>query len=243
MTNGKKELLNSLRAGFSFFYAKTDEMDRTIELVTETVESFENRRGEKPFSVAIWDFEMVPDPDQVVKMLDETPTGTVVVAKNWHWFLNDKVEGPNKLMMQMLQNRYDRLTSSQYRHALVIMGNDPFETAIPANLQKEFMSIDFDLPDRDEVAEICTGIVQEASRVIDNFRFPSAESEAAIVDAARGLTRRGVKSAISYGLITGDGNIDPKVVASVRAKDIESTAGLRVAQYDIPTGNRQDPLC
>lgn len=234
MANGKKELLNALRAGFSFFYAKTDEMDRTIELIVETVEGFKNRKGAVPYSTAVWDFEVNSDPEAVIGMLDETPAGTVVLAKNWGWFLNQRLEGPNKLFMQMLQNRYERLTSAEYRHALVMLGNDSFEQAVPENLQKEFMTINFALPDVSEVTEIYGKIVDDASAAIDEFQQPDDKARVAIIDSARGLTRRGIKSAISYGLISGEGVIDPKVVASVRAKDIESTAGLKVGSYNVP---------
>lgn len=234
MTNGKKELLNALRAGFSFFYAKTDEMDRTIELIKDTVESFKNRKGVQPYKTATWDFEVNNDPEAVIAMLDETPPGTVILAKNWGWFLNDRIEGPNKLLMQTLQNRYERLTSAEYRHALVVLGNDLFEQAIPENMQKEFMTIDFALPDVNEITEIYDGVIGDASTAIDGFESPKNKARTTIIESARGLTRRGVKSAISYGLISGEGVIDPKVVASIRAKDIESAAGLKVGKYDVP---------
>ena len=232
--NGKKELLNALRAGFSFFYAKTDEMDRTIESIITTVEAFENRKGEKPYGTAIWDFEINPDAEAVVKMLDDTPIGTVVLAKNWNWFINDKLEGPNKLIMQALQNRYERLTSAQYRHALVVLGNDVFESAIPDNLQKEFMSIEFANPDITEIGGVYEKLMNDATAGIPGFTAPDEDDATAIIDAAQGLTRRGAKAAISYGLASGEGVIDPKVVASVRAKDIQATAGLKVGMYDVP---------
>lgn len=234
MTDGKKELLNALRAGFSFFYAKTDEMDRTIELVVDTVEAFKNRKGDQPYSTAIWDFEINSDPEAVIGMLDDTPVGTVVLAKNWGWFLNDRLEGPNKLLMQLLQNRYERLTSAEYRHALVMLGNDPFEQAVPESLQKEFMTVDFALPDVGEVTEIYDRVIGDAEGAINEFNTPEPTARVAIIDSARGLTRRGVKSAISYGIISGNGTIDPKTVASIRAKDIEATAGLKVGRYDVP---------
>lgn len=239
--NGKNELLNALRAGFSWFYCRTEEMDRTIASIKQTVTEFKNRSGQNPFRVEIWDYEKDPDPMNVVKMLDNTDVGTVVVAKNWNWFVNDKFEGPDKQIVQAIQNRFEKLCSKDYRHALVITSNDPFEVAIPDSLAKEFMRIDFALPDIEEVAEVYEGVIEDAANQIADFEIPDEAKRIAIIESARGLTRRGVKSAISFGLVSGEGVIDPKVVASIRAKEIEDTAGLRVGDYKVadPLGNEE----
>lgn len=223
----KQELVNALRAGFSFFYAPTEEMERTSILIKEAVEGFVNKQGEQPYEVIFWDIESDEDPDSVTEWLDSKPVGTVVVAKNWNWWLNDKLEGPNKRYVQFLQNRCETLSSKDYRRALVIISDQQFDQAIPESLQGEFMKIAFGLPDESEITDIYGNII-EAAKDLPGFEEPDDENADAIVENAKGLTRHNVQSAISMGVIAGGGKIDPRLVGSFRARKIEDIAGLRV---------------
>jgi SpoVK/Ycf46/Vps4 family AAA+-type ATPase len=232
--NSQQELVNALRAGFSLFYAKTEEMDRTISKIVEAVNGFRNKQGQQPYNCVVWDLEKDQDPEIVISWLsDPKKAGCVVVAKNWNWFLVDDMGSPNKLFVQQLQNRLSTMSTKEMRHALVIVTDTSFDKAIPDTLKQEFLKINFALPSRDEVAEVCDYIIESAKGLPD-FVMPEPEQREAIIDAAIGLTKQNATQAISMGLIAGEGNIKPKVVSSFRAAKIEDVAGLRVQQYKVP---------
>lgn len=230
--DSRKELVDALRAGFSLFYIPTEEMTRTCEIIEEAINSFTNKAGNSPYKVAFWDLEKNQDPDVVVELLSDRglEAGTVVVAKNWNWFLMDSIEGPNKRYVTAIQNRLEEMSSAELRRALVIVSDSSFDRAIPPTLQQEFMKVSFELPGEKEVEEIYEEII-ESAQSMDGFQQPSEDSRQAIIENARGLTRQNVSNAISMGFIAGDGLIDPKVVGSFRAKKIEDVAGLKLGRY------------
>jgi ATP-dependent 26S proteasome regulatory subunit len=240
--NSQKELVNALRAGFSLFYAKTDEMGRTVSLICEAVTGFKNKAGIAPYQTVIWDLEKDKDPDQVIEILGSKSTvGTVVVAKNFNWFLFDDVGNPNKQYVQSIQNKLSLISSKEFRHALVIVSDAPFEKAIPETLKQEFLKISFSLPSREEVVGIYDYIV-ESAKELDGFEMPDDAEKSSIVDSAVGLTKQNATQAISMGLIAGDGRIDPKVVSSFRAAKIEDVAGLKVGNYEVPEPRGYDQV-
>lgn len=234
MNRQQTELVNALRAGFSLFYARTGEMDRTVTLITEAVTTFTNKAGQQPYRCTVWDLERDQDPDRVIELLkDKATTGTVVVAKNWNWFLFDDMGNPNKAYVQALQNRLATMSTKELRHALVIVSDTAFDQAIPETLRPEFLKVNFELPNREEVAEVYEYIVASAQELPD-FVPPNPTQRDTIIDSAVGLTKQNALQAISMGLIAGGGAIDPKVVSSFRAAKIEDVAGLRVGNYDVP---------
>lgn len=242
--NSQQQLVNALRAGFSLFYAKTEEMDRTVALITEAVNSFTNKSGAQPYRAIVWDLEMDKDPDRVIELLsDKATVGSVIVAKNWNWFMFDDVGNPNKGYVQALQNRLSLISTKDFRHALVIVSDQAFDKAIPETLKQEFLKVSFELPNREEVSTIYEYIIDSAKDLPD-FVMPDEAKKSAIIDSAIGLTKQNATQAISMGLIAGDGSIDPKVVSSFRAAKIEDVAGLRVGNYTVsePRGYDQVKL-
>jgi len=240
--NSQQELVNALRAGFSLFYAKTEEMDRTVGLICEAVNTFTNKAGQQPYRTAVWDLERDKDPDRVMELLsDKNNVGCVVVAKNWNWFLFDDVGNLNKLYAQQLQNRLSVMSTKELRHALVIVSDVSFDKAIPDTLKQEFLKISFDLPSREEIATIYEYIVDSAKE-LDGFELPDTKQRDAIIDSAVGLTKQNATQAISMGLIAGNGVIDPKVVSSFRAAKIEDVAGLKVGTYQVPEPRGYDQV-
>jgi len=229
MTETKIRLGKALRAGYTFFYAPTFEMDRTVDKILEEIKAVE--RGDwKP---AVWDFETGDqNPDLVLEMLEGAEPYTALIAKNWNWFLASDVGEKNYNAIQFIQNRFEEFSARETRKALIIVSDVEFNTAIPAALQKEFVVLDFPLPGRDEVKEILDGIIDAAS-ASDTFKKPKKAEVSDLVEAAIGLTRRGCQNAFAYSVIETGERLDPKIVAAMRSAEINETAGLMVANYDV----------
>ena len=155
------ELVLSLRAGYSFFYAQTFEHERAISLMSNAMINFKNKSGNQVYFPKLWDYETSPDAEQVLEYLDKADNGTVMIAKNYHWHLIDEMQQINKMTIQWIQNRIECFSADdQPRRALIIIGSKAYEKAIPEELQREILKLDFDLPDEEERKEILDYIIE-----------------------------------------------------------------------------------
>lgn len=225
-----EDIIFALRAGYSFFYVQTYEMDRAVESISKAVTEYKNGSGECPFTTALWDFEIDKDPEECLFTVLDNGDANVVVAKNFNWFLWDDYGKPNKMFISFLQNRFEMYTTDEYRKAFIIVSDASFDEAIPGTLQKEFLPIMLGLPGDVEVTEVYDFIV-ESAKGNPRFKEPNGETKKMLIDAAKGMTKREIKNAYSYSLITDKGELVPKTVSRLKARDIEKTAGLKIGDY------------
>lgn len=223
----KIQLKNALRAGYTFFYCQTFEMNRAIENILIDINSIEQRDWE----TEIWDFEQDNNPDKVLELLSSCKPYTVIIAKNFNWFMSEKLAKPNYEAMQFIQNKFSEFSSIDCRKALIIISDENFNSAIPSCLKKEFITINFDLPDEKEISEILNEII-EVSKENPKFKMPSEKDKQELIESALGLTKRSVSNAFAYSLVQGEGKIDAKIVSGIRSSEINETSGLTVANYD-----------
>lgn len=230
MSDVKIDLQKALRAGYTFFYCQTFEMDRTFSSIVEAIKTIEKGDWKPVF----WDFEESEgNPDEVLEMLSDSDPYTAVIAKNFNWFIEfSDVGEKNFNAVQFIQNRFEEFSARETRKALIIISDVDFNTAIPAPLRKEFITIDFPLPDRTEIKEILQGIVEAAS-ASDKFKKPTKAQTEELIEAALGLTKRGCANAFAYSIIETGGQLNSKVVAAMRSAEINETSGLTVGNYDI----------
>lgn len=230
MSEIKINLQKALRAGYTFFYCQTFEMDRTVSTIIEGVKTVE--KGDwKP---VLWDFEESKgDPNQVMEMLSDSDPYTAVIAKNYNWFIEfSDVSEKNYEAVQFIQNRFEEFSARESRKALIIVSDVDFNTAIPAPLRKEFITLDFPLPDRAEIKDILQSIVEAAS-ASDKFKKPTKAQTEELIEAALGLTKRGCANAFAYSIIDTGGQLNSQVVAAMRSAEINETSGLTVGNYDV----------
>lgn len=224
------KLVTAIRAGYSYFYINTYEMNRTVETVCKTIADFTGKDGNKPFNPVTWDIASDLDPEKVMEYLEKGGLGTVVVAKNFNWFLKDELGSMNKGCVQFLQNNIDLFSSSVGRKILIIVSDSPFGEAIPKTLEKDFLSIEMGLPQRDEIKGLYDQIIQAASGS-ERFKAPSKTIEEQTLLNCRGLTSTEITNALSYSLIESEGKIVPKIISRIRAQGIEKVSGIKIGEY------------
>jgi AAA+ superfamily predicted ATPase len=223
------KLGTALRAGYTFFYSQTNELDRTVENIKFELDAIE--KGD--WKCEVVDFESLQgDPDEIMSLLKKAKPYTAFIAKNLNWFMSSPNGDMNYTMVQYLQNRFDEFSSRECRKALIIISDDEFNKAIPSCLAKEFITIDFPLPDKKEIMEILESII-EAAKESPKFKSPNKKIKDDLVESALGLTKRGVGNAFAYSIIENNGKLDPKVVSSIRSSEINDTSGLTVGSYDV----------
>lgn len=222
-----EQLTTALKAGYAFFYVQTFEIDRAVADVSADITANDQ------WSLRVWDFESAQgDPDDLLNVMEESESYTAIVAKNFNWFLEDETGSLNYRAVTYIQNRSELFSSREKRLALIVVGNESFDTAIPDALRREFLQLNLRLPGKEELVKIVNEIV-ESAKASPKFQIPAEEDITIIADACRGLTRRGAQNALAYSIIKTGGRLDPKEVGDLRAQEIESASGLKVGRYEV----------
>jgi len=215
----------ALKAGYPYFYVQTIEMNKAVDSIVEYVE-----KANFGWTVKVWDFIANPDPEAVLNQLEGSDNKTLLIAKNWNWFLASEYEGLNKEFVSKIQNNADVYASSSMRRALIIISDVAIDQAIPSMLLYDFLPIEFDRPTEEEIRADLDFIV-ESAKSNPKFEVPNDDQIEALIDAGKGMTTRELKAAYAYSLVKTGGRLDPQVVATQRAKAVEKVDGLKLGQY------------
>ena len=237
-----EDVVFKIKSGFSYLYAESQEIQKTVVDITKGLNDYfsANKNGIQ-YQVKTWDFESTNssgeskynNPDEMFQLLegDDSPPGTVVVAKSFQWFLADEYGNCDKAKSSWLLNRAEKFSSPEFRKILIIVGNAAFDKAIPEVLRRDFANISFALPNEAEIEEVFTFIVDSA-KANQKFVIPTEKEKARIIAGARGLTKSEIVKVFSYSIVKNKGVFDPKTVEELRSEEINSTPGLSIRNYD-----------
>lgn len=244
---GIEELIFGIKAGYSYFYAETQEIQKTTaDIYTGLTKCFEENKNGIDYKCRVWDFETTTntgestynDPDSMLQQLenvidgvDQVPTGTIVIAKNYNWFLVDEYGNCDKTKTAWLLNRSAKFSSPDSSKILIIVGGVPFDKGIPQILQHDFARIDFPLPNEEEI-ETIYGFIVDSVKENPKFVMPTEKEKQRIIAGAKGLTKSEIEKIFSYSLVKNEGKFDPQTVEELRAEEINSTPGLSIRKYN-----------
>ena len=126
------------------------------------------------------------DPLAAIRMLRSATgdTATLLVLSNFHRFLNSA---------EIVQALAEQLVAGKQTRAFVVVLAPVVQ--IPIELEKLFVVVEHQLPDRDQLHEIATGIAAE------DDELPTGPELDTVLDAASGLTRYEAENAFSLSLI------------------------------------------
>ena len=207
-----------LKSGYPYFYALSNQLSLDIQELKEIADC----------KVKVWDFIESQDPEEVLEVLDQSEVGTLVVAKNLNWFLSSQGE-INPVLVQTLQSKIDQYSSREYRKSLLILSNQDFASAIPDELQRDFISLEFTLPDIE-------AIEQQVDKIIDSvkenpkFEMPNASLKKQCIESAKGMTTREVSNAFALMLVENKGKFNASTISELRDKGIEAVPGVKVLE-------------
>lgn len=216
---GAGELVNAINAGYAFFYAHTYEMTDTVEQIQKAILEL------KQFKVSLFDYEENQDAEGALAAFENQGPDSILIAKNFHWFLKDEVGAPNKMVCSWIQNRLEAFTTAENYRALIIVSDDEYSKAIPEMLGKDFLQIEFPLPDVEAIEKIYDYIVDSA-KDDPKFKMPDEQTKRDVIDSSRGMTKREITCAYAYSIVRDKGNLNPKTVGEIQAKEIAKTDGL-----------------
>jgi AAA+ superfamily predicted ATPase len=241
------ELISGIRAGYSFFYAESQEINKTVKQLNNDLTAYydANKNGIN-YKTKVWDFEFTNEagesqfnnPEEILNELefvqegiDAVPVGRILIAKNMNWFLQDEYGNFNKVTVSWLLNRTNKFSSPEGRKVLIIVGNIAFEKAIPEPLKREFAQVEFALPDEKEIEEIFHFIVDSA-KANPKFVMPTEKEKQRIIGGAKGLTHDEIVKVFSFAIVKNAGVFDPATVEDLRSAEINNTPGLSIRKYE-----------
>lgn len=215
---------NYMRAAYCLFYLQTEEMDRAIELLQEELSDNGN--------VTVWSLDQDnQDPLEPLGKLEEAQAGSILILKNYHWFMKDESSGvSNYELVQFIQDRLVAYRSRSRRKTIVVVAPVALSAGLPKELAREFISLEFILPDEKEIREILEATIATGLKN-EKFVKPNKKEIGSLIQAARGMTKQEIENAYFYSIIETEGRLDAKVVTNLKMKILEETAGIKYLEY------------
>jgi len=140
-----------------------------------------------------------------------TPDGTaVLILQNFHRFLQS-AEVVQALAQQVI-------TGKQNRTIVVILAP---VVQLPIELEKLFVVIEHELPDRQQLEEIARGIATEDSEL------PERDELETVLAAASGLTRMEAENAFSLSLVR-QGRVTPDAIWELKSQALKKSGSLEL---------------
>lgn len=142
-----------------------------------------------------------------------TPDGTaILVLQNFHRFIQS-AEVAQALSRQIIAGK-------QNRTILVVLSS---VVQIPTELEKMFVVVEHELPDREQLEEIARGIATEVGEL------PEGNSLQLVLDASAGLTRMEAENAFSLSLVR-QGRITADAVWELKTQTLKKSGLLSLYQ-------------
>ena len=225
-----KNLIPAIKAGYSYFYCQSYEINRTVQEIISIANEYKSNSNESIYKVQTWDFEIAPDPEEAIEFLSASKPYSVLIAKNFNWFLMDELGGFNKTLVTYLQNHIEEFSSAEFRKVLIIVSDSEFDMAIPPQLARDFLPLEFPLPNIEQIKEIYEFVI-ESVKENPKFQMPNEDEGKEIILNSRGMTKREIINALSFSIVSDGGKLLPKTVAKVRNQGIEKNAGIKIGRY------------
>jgi hypothetical protein len=155
------------------------------------------------------------DPMEVLGVLAELPEDSIVLLRDLHLSFDE----PNPMLLRQLK---DQLRAGKTKgHTIAVLG---CRLTLPPELEREFIVVDFALPGADALGEVLDGIVKSSGK-----KRPSAESAAALIDAARGLTTTEAENAFALSVVEC-GELNAAVIAREKAQAVKKSGLLELVE-------------
>jgi hypothetical protein len=209
-----KSLSEYVCAAFSGLYVQTFEPDEALREIGELCRT-------QDWRLAVWDLDrgmslgnnstdsnsgssLATDPLAAIRALSGlvTPDGaSLLVLRNFHRFLGS-AEVIQALEYQLAQGKV-------HRTFVVILAP---VVQLPIELERLFVILPHDLPDRSQLQEIATAIANEEE-------LPTGTALDQVLDAAAGLTRYEAEGAFSLSLVR-HGRLEPSTLWELKTQSL-----------------------
>jgi AAA+ superfamily predicted ATPase len=157
----------------------------------------------------------MPDPLAALEAAESLPERSILLMHDMNLFLEDG----NPVLIRRLKDTLRAVKATG--KMLVLLG---CQTKLAPELERELVTIEFSLPDKEALALVLKGIVESA----EISQLSEAIKDAAL-EAAAGLTTVEAENAFALSVIE-TGSIDPSIIAREKANALRSNGLVEVVQ-------------
>ena len=153
------------------------------------------------------------DPLSAIRSVSSLATSedtAILVLQNFHRFLQSA---------EIVQALSQQVVAGKQNRTIVVVLSPVVQ--LPVELEKLFVVLEHELPDRAQLSEIARGIATEASEL------PARQELATVLDAAAGLTRLEAENAFSLSLVR-HGRITPDAVWELKTQILRKSGSLEL---------------
>ena len=206
-----------VHACFTGLYIESREPDEAIRDLTQLARRESWRLG-------IWDCDSgltfpcaevpVPvnpselsDPLAVLRSAGQVSQGsetTLLVFQNFHRFLGST---------EVLQAVQKQVSAGKHTRTFIVILAPVVN--LPPEIEKQFMVVEHELPGREQLQEIASGIAQPDE-------LPAGDDLAQVLDSAAGLTRYEAEGAFSLSIVR-HGGLDPACIWDVKSQQLKKS--------------------
>jgi hypothetical protein len=216
----REKITHYIRAGYAGLYLVSHEEQRVEAELKAIATALKHRLYAWSATAGLIDIadgtcRGAQDPMEVLGVLSELPDDSIVLLRDYHVFLDD----PNPLLLRQLK---DQLRIGKTKgHTLAVLG---CRLKLPPELEREFIVVDFTLPGAEALDEVLKGILKSTGK-----KRPSAESAAALIDAARGLTTTEAEDAFALSVVEC-GELNATIIAREKAQAVKKNGLLELIE-------------
>jgi hypothetical protein len=214
-----KEITSFLGAGYSAFWIVTSEGRRARRALSSMIKKYKRKDG-ATYKVTEWDIASKMDPVKALEALHAADPGHVLFMKNFHFLVNQK--NKNYKVLQMLENLIEEFRASRKCVIAFSQSNE-----IPVEIEKDFLPLDFPLPDKEETKAVIDHIIASAQKKNKDIATPSDQEVNDIIEASRSLTEIEMENIYARSL-SKNGFIDPVMIGKHKNFMIERSGVLEV---------------
>lgn len=214
----RTHLTNYIRAGYSGIYVVSHEEPRVAAELKQIAESLKYKLYAWSATEGLLDtgdgsVRPANDPLEAVTAVTDMPDNTLILFRDLHPFLADG----NPVLIRAIK---DELVRGKTKgKVLLILG---CRQVLPPELEREFVMLDFSLPDKAALGTVLDGICESA-----RIKKLSGDERDQILDAATGLTCTEAENAYALAVIERK-QVDSAVVAREKAATVRKNGLLEV---------------
>jgi hypothetical protein len=145
-----------------------------------------------------------------INALASEGSSAILVLTNFHRFLNSP---------EIIQALAKQISTGKTNRTFIVVLSAIVQ--IPAELEKYFVVLDHDLPGRDQLEQIASGIATEEGDL------PQGDDLNMVLDAAAGLTRFEAEGAYSLSIVR-HGNIRPDAIWELKSQALKKSGLLQL---------------
>jgi len=216
----EEQLINYTKAGYPGVYIVSSEEARVENTIKKAVSKLPNHQlyawsaSKGIIQVQKGDvLEGTMDPYDALSAIAKMKKDCIILFRDFHLYLDD----PDPMMVRLLK---DNLYNGKARGIQTIIL--ACRQVLPPELEKEFVIVDFSLPDKEELDHVLTELSKSIEKEVGKDRNE-------ILESASGLTTNEAENAFALSLVEKK-DFDAEIVAREKSSTIKKNGLLEVIE-------------